>query len=119
MSTSAGQKDKEFAQMQTEIHALEKTFEIVQLFADLSMQVIEAVCANAEAFTIGITFTIKAPWSIACDTILTVSANVWLFVLPTLQIPTIVKNHKYEVDTLGDGQVWDTWVISKDTAMHL
>merc|ERR1712194_484588 len=114
-----GQKDKEFAQMQTEIHALEKTFEIVQLFADLSMQVIEAVCANAEAFTIGIAFTIKAPWSIACDTILTVSANVWLFVLPTLQIPTIVKNHKYEVDTLGDGQVWDTWVHAKETAKHL
>ena len=99
---------------------MEKVYEIVQMFADLSMQVIAAVCGGAaEASTIGITFTIKAPWSIACDTILTVSANVWLFVLPTLQIPTIVKNHKYEVDTLGDGQVWDTWVFSKDTAMHL
>ena len=61
----------------------------------------------------------KTPWAIACDTILTIAANVLFFVSPALQIPTIVKNNKYDVDTLGDGQVWDTWVISKDTATHL
>jgi hypothetical protein len=46
------------------------------------MQVIEAVCGGpTEAFTIAPFLLMKAPWFIACDTILSVSANVWLFVL--------------------------------------
>jgi hypothetical protein len=48
--------------MQKEKHAMEKIYEIVQLFADLSMQVIEAVCGGpTEAFTIAPFLLMKAP----------------------------------------------------------
>jgi len=61
----------------------------------------------------------KAPNTLVCNSVQLVMATVWACALPELQIRTIVKDQKYEVDTLGDGQLWDKWVLAKSTANHL
>jgi hypothetical protein len=119
LSTQVNQKDAIFGQMQGEKLAMEKLYEILQLLADLSMQLLDVVCDGASSFILAPTIMMKSPPAIACDATRVIMANVWLIVLPIIQIPTIIKNHKYEVDTLGDGQLWDIWVLGKNNAKHL
>ena len=100
---------------------MEKVYEIVNMFAEQSTNILDVFCDMPDTRTPG-PFPgtiIKGPNTVVCNSVQMVMANVWARVLPALQIPTIVKNHKYEVATLGDGQVWDKWVLAKSTADHL
>ena len=100
---------------------MEKVYEIVNMFAEHSTNILDVLCDMTDTRMIsplGGTLS-KAPNTVVCNSVQMVMAALWARVLPALQIPTIVKNHKCEVATLGDGAVWDTWVLAKSTADHL
>ena len=90
------------------------------MFAEQSTNILDVMCDMID-IRISSLFDMlnKAPITLNCNSVQLVMATVWACVLPELQIPIIVKTHKYEVDTLGDGHVWDKWVRAKSTANHL
>ena len=94
--------------MQSVKHKVEKVYEIVALTADWLTAIVDNNCDYLELIPLKV-----------CLTMSLAMKNVWLVVLNALHTTTIILNHKYEVDTLGDGQVWDTHLTAIDTAKHL
>ena len=115
MCISVGLKDKLFGGQQKTKHQVEKTYDIVALTADWVTAIADNICDIAGS---GTTLGVNIPEMVCLNVALTMK-YVWLVVLHLLHTPTIILNHNYEVDTLGDGQVWDTWVLAKDTAKNL
>ena len=105
MSTPVGLKNDEFGKMQADIHCMEKVYENVNMFAEHSTNILDVYCNMTDTRMPGpVLGTLnKAPNTLVCNSVQMVMAALWVRVLPALQIPTIVKNHKYEVATLGDG----------------